>query len=131
MRPDGLYRVTTRYLCAGFVVDGGRVTMCAPILRKRLTYWMTIAELVPPRIVSSMATDEPDPATYGEGWYDRIEIEAPKGMAPPAWLTADWMPCMDCRANAVIRWLVDEDRWHVTIAHEDTCPELAKHEGGN
>ena len=40
---DGLYRVTTSYLCAGFVVEGGVVTMCAPILRKRLSYWMTIA----------------------------------------------------------------------------------------
>lgn len=41
--PDGLYQVTTPYLCAGFVVEGGRVTMCAPILHKRLNYWMTIA----------------------------------------------------------------------------------------
>lgn len=40
---DGLYRVTTRHLCAGFVVKDGRVTMCAPILRKRLTYWRTVA----------------------------------------------------------------------------------------
>jgi len=40
---DGLYRVTTSYLCAGFVVEGGRVTRCAPILRKRLAYWQTIA----------------------------------------------------------------------------------------
>lgn len=43
---DGLYRVTTRYLCAGFVVEGGRVTMCAPILRKKLDYWMTVARKV-------------------------------------------------------------------------------------
>jgi hypothetical protein len=40
---DGLYRVTTRYLCAGFVVEHGKITMCAPILRKRLAYWRTIA----------------------------------------------------------------------------------------
>lgn len=40
---DGLYRVTTSYLCAGFVVERGRVTMCAPVLRKRLNYWKTIA----------------------------------------------------------------------------------------
>jgi hypothetical protein len=36
---DGLYRVTTHYLCAGFVVECGVVTQCAPILRKRLIYW--------------------------------------------------------------------------------------------
>ena len=38
---DGLYRVTTAQLCAGFVVERGRVTLCAPILRKRLGYWLT------------------------------------------------------------------------------------------
>jgi hypothetical protein len=40
---DGLYRVTTPHLCAGFVVEGGRVTRCAPILRERLSYWMRCA----------------------------------------------------------------------------------------
>lgn len=43
---DGLYRVQTRHLCAGFVVEGGRVTMCAPILRKRLDYWRTVARRI-------------------------------------------------------------------------------------
>lgn len=43
---DGLYRVTTSYLCAGFVVKGGRVVMCAPILQRKLDYWKTIAVLV-------------------------------------------------------------------------------------
>ena len=40
---DGLYRVTTSYLCAGFVIECGRVKLCAPILRKRLDYWRTVA----------------------------------------------------------------------------------------
>ena len=44
---DGLYRVTTSYLCAGFVVEGGKVTRCAPIMRKRLAYWQTVAVRVP------------------------------------------------------------------------------------
>jgi hypothetical protein len=44
---DGLYRVVTPHLCAGFVVEDGRVTRCAPILRKRLTYWLTVAERLP------------------------------------------------------------------------------------
>jgi hypothetical protein len=43
---DGLYRVMTSYLCAGFVVEGGKVTRCAPILRKRLAYWQTVAVFV-------------------------------------------------------------------------------------
>lgn len=46
MLPDGLYRVKTRYLCAGFVVEGGRVTRVAPILRRRLHYWKKIAERI-------------------------------------------------------------------------------------
>ena len=41
--PDGLYRVTTKYLCAGFVIEGGRLVMCAPILRKKIIYWRTVA----------------------------------------------------------------------------------------
>lgn len=40
---DGLYQVTTPYLCAGFVIEGGKVVSCAPILRKRFRYWRTIA----------------------------------------------------------------------------------------
>lgn len=40
---DGLYIVTTSYLCAAFIVEQGRVTMCAPILKRRLAYWRTVA----------------------------------------------------------------------------------------
>lgn len=46
---DGLYQVTTPYLCAGFVVEEGRVTMAAPILRRKLRYWMTVAVQVQPK----------------------------------------------------------------------------------
>ncbi len=40
---DGLYRVATSYLCAGFVIEKGRVTQCVPILRKKIDYWKTVA----------------------------------------------------------------------------------------
>lgn len=43
---DGLYRVTTKYLCAGFVVAAGKVTECAPILWNKLDYWKTIARRI-------------------------------------------------------------------------------------
>lgn len=43
---DGLYQVTTRYLCAGLVIEGGHVVHCAPILRKKLQYWLTQARRV-------------------------------------------------------------------------------------
>lgn len=45
---DGLYRVVTSYLCAGFIVERGIVVRCAPILRKKIGYWITIAEYVLP-----------------------------------------------------------------------------------
>ena len=43
---NGLYQVTTKYLCAGFVVEGGKVTRCAPILKAKLAYWITIARRI-------------------------------------------------------------------------------------
>lgn len=47
MIADGLYRVETSRLCAGFVVENGKVVACAPILRRKLGYWMTVATRVP------------------------------------------------------------------------------------
>lgn len=44
--PDGLYQVTKGGLCAGLLVAGGRVVMCAPILRQRLDYWAGYALMV-------------------------------------------------------------------------------------
>lgn len=44
--PDGLYQVTTKYLCASFIVENGRVVRGAPILRNRIAYWQTIAKKV-------------------------------------------------------------------------------------
>jgi len=46
--PDGLYQVTTRYLCAGFVVKDGQIALCAPILWRRINYWITKAVRVSP-----------------------------------------------------------------------------------
>lgn len=43
---DGSYRVTTKYLCAGFCVKNGKVVDCAPILRKKIGYWIKIAERI-------------------------------------------------------------------------------------
>ncbi len=41
--PDGLYRVETPQFCAGFVVEAGRITSCAPILRRKLGHWKRLA----------------------------------------------------------------------------------------
>lgn len=43
---NGLYQVTTSYLCAGFVIRNGKVVGCAPILRRKFSYWKTIAKRV-------------------------------------------------------------------------------------
>lgn len=43
---DGLYRVTTNFLCAGFIVKDGVIVRCAPILKKRIEYWKKIAKAV-------------------------------------------------------------------------------------
>lgn len=43
---DGLYQVMTKYLCAGFVIKNNEIVMCAPILRRKIDYWKTIAVLI-------------------------------------------------------------------------------------
>lgn len=43
---DGLYRVETSSLCAGFVIEGGKIVACAPILLGKLEYWKTVAQKV-------------------------------------------------------------------------------------
>lgn len=43
---DGLYQVTTRYLCAGFMIKDNVVIACAPILKKKFKYWSTIAKFI-------------------------------------------------------------------------------------
>jgi len=49
---DGLYQVTTGSLCAGFVVENGKITTCAPILRKLTVtgYWHILAKHIPPNV---------------------------------------------------------------------------------
>ena len=43
---DGLYQVTYKNLCAGFVVKDGRIIVCAPVLKKNIQFWITIAKKV-------------------------------------------------------------------------------------
>jgi hypothetical protein len=35
---DGLYQVTTKFWCAGFVIKNGRLSDCAPVFQKN-SYW--------------------------------------------------------------------------------------------
>lgn len=43
---DGLYQVTYKGICAGFVVKDGKIVQCAPILRKRISFWISKAKLI-------------------------------------------------------------------------------------
>lgn len=43
---DGLYRVEYKDICAGFVIEGGRVILCPPVLKRRLQFWIRIASWV-------------------------------------------------------------------------------------
>ena len=52
---DGLYQVVTNYLCAGFVVRSGQVTQCAPILRRKIGYWLTLATWICPVLMLTAA----------------------------------------------------------------------------
>lgn len=47
---DGLWAVITPTICAAFEVRDGKVDMneCAPILRKRIDYWVTVARFICP-----------------------------------------------------------------------------------
>lgn len=40
---DGLYVVSTLHFVAGFTVERCKIKECAPILRKRIAYWSSIA----------------------------------------------------------------------------------------
>lgn len=48
MLADGLYRVETPTFVAGFVIREGQVARCAPILARRLRYWLWQGKLVEP-----------------------------------------------------------------------------------
>lgn len=41
---DGFYRISRSNFTAGFEVRNGRVVACAPILRRLIKYWVTVAE---------------------------------------------------------------------------------------
>jgi DNA-nicking Smr family endonuclease len=43
---DGTYQVWHKGICAGFVIHGGRLAQCAPILRRRISYWMQKAKRI-------------------------------------------------------------------------------------
>jgi hypothetical protein len=63
---DGLYRVVTDRFVAGFVIEAGQVTECAPILRRNLARWLPVAERI------SMSTEAPFSVTGKAGGRDGV-----------------------------------------------------------
>ena len=56
---DGLYQVTTKYLCAGFEMKDNKVVSCAPILVNKIEYWKTIAKyLCDKKVCTSTSSDD-------------------------------------------------------------------------
>ena len=43
---DGIYQVDKYTICAGFVVKGGVVLVCAPVLQKKFTFWTQFARRI-------------------------------------------------------------------------------------
>jgi hypothetical protein len=59
---DGLYLVDTRKITAAFVIRGGEVTTCAPILRNKIEYWKTVAKWIPTDLSIPPVTVDAEPA---------------------------------------------------------------------
>ena len=71
---------------------------------------------------------------YGSDRYGYVEVSAPSGIRP---LGAWWdglcdIPCADCNANLFVKHLGGDPwspaSWKLTVAHDDTCPFMVRHE---
>lgn len=83
-----------------------------------------------PAVQLVVAVPDEVPKDHGTDRFDYIEIDGPHDVTRPEWLTPGYVACQDCRANLFLKWMADENRWHVTVAHDEGCPELARHERG-
>jgi hypothetical protein len=71
---DGLYIVDRGSIYGAFVIRGGQVLNCAPVLRKNIGFYMKIARYVPtdgepveePELVAAGADDD-DPPPWRAG----------------------------------------------------------------
>lgn len=72
------------------------------------------------------------PKDHGSDRYDYVEVQAPDGISPSGdWF--DWLvshqQCSDCNPNLFLRYEGGApslgESWHISVAHDDTCPWLA------
>jgi len=43
---DGLWQVNKYDKCAGFIVQNGKVILCAPVLIKKFSFWIRYAKWI-------------------------------------------------------------------------------------
>lgn len=73
--------------------------------------------------------DRPPVGDRGSDRYDYVEVcwdGVPEHTRLPMWLTPDYMPCPDCRANLFLSWR--DGTWYSVFAHDSGCPMLAQRE---
>lgn len=66
------------------------------------------------------------PADHGSDRHGYVEVQWVAGFGhpdPPPEVLAG-ATCEDCLPNLFLRW--DGHRWHRTVAHDDSCPGLAR-----
>lgn len=74
--------------------------------------------------------DENPPVNHGSDRFDYVEATwRTKEPSPEQVKEALKIQCPDCRVNVFIREDDEIDgSYHVTVAHDETCPWLAKRE---
>ena len=72
-----------------------------------------------------------NPDTWRNRYGMVVLVNAPAD-AQPTDLEVQQGACPDCLPNITMRWCgPNEPRWTYEVAHDDECPWLAAHEGGN
>lgn len=75
------------------------------------------------------------PSDHGSDRYGYVEVQgAPPDVSPSEEFVDRILAraCQDCNPNLFIRWIGVEpgnpanagNPWHVTVAHDDTCPRM-------
>lgn len=102
---DGLYRVSHGGVCAGFVVEGGAVVECAPVLRRRIDWWSRspfVRRVEPLRVLVTGSRQWPRERAV----VVRDAIAAVAGDREPALVTVVHGACQNREGR-----LLGADRW--------------------
>lgn len=68
------------------------------------------------------------PTDHGSDRYGYVETQGAPAEVQPAEEYVDRLlatACLDCNPNLFLRWTGDDEQpWHVTVAHDNTCPSV-------